>query len=64
MGIKYYTHFVTNRQPQKPGEFAGVVELTRPPRSSNNAKEVAAILAHTLQLDTDDIRILHWSRLH
>ena len=68
MGIKYYTHFVTDGQPLLLSEFTGVVELNRPPRSSSNAKanekEIAAILARTLHIDSDDIRILHWSRLH
>ncbi len=64
MGVKYYTHFVMSEQPQSASEFTGVVELNRAPRRSNNLREVAAILARSLDVSSSDIRILHWSRLH
>ena len=63
MSVKYYTHFVMSRQPNA-NEFTGVVELTRPPRRGYTLREVAAILAKSLQVQSADIRILHWSRLH
>jgi hypothetical protein len=64
MGVKYYTHFLMNEQPSNVSEFTGVVELNRVPKSANDLEDVAAILAKGLDVDSDDIRILHWSRLH
>jgi hypothetical protein len=64
MGVKYYTHFVMNEQPERMNEFTGVVELNRTPRAAHDLKDIAAILARSLDLDTDDIQILHWARLH
>jgi hypothetical protein len=63
MSAKYYTHFVMSRRPTA-NEFTGVVELTCPPRRGYNLREVATILAKSLHVQSADIRILHWSRLH
>jgi hypothetical protein len=41
-----------------------VVELNRTPRAANDLKDIAAILARSLHMESKDIRILHWSRLH
>lgn len=64
MGVKYYTHFLMNEQPANVSEFTGVVELNRVPQATNDLEDVAAILARGLDVDSDDIEILHWSRLH
>jgi len=64
MGVKFYTHFLMNEQLANVSEFTGVVELNRVPRSSSDLEELAAILARSLEIDANDIRILHWSRLH
>jgi hypothetical protein len=64
MGVKFYTHFLMNEQLANVSEFTGVVELNRVPRSSTDLEELAAILARSLEIDANDIRILHWSRLH
>ena len=64
MGVKYYTHFVMNDQPERMNEFTGVVELNRTPRAAHDFKDIAAILARSLDLETDDIQILDWARLH
>jgi hypothetical protein len=65
MGVKYYTHFLMSEAPQaSPSEFSGVVELNRVPLAPGDLQEVATILARSLDIDLDDIRILHWSRLH
>jgi hypothetical protein len=44
MGVKYYTHFVMNDQPERMNEFTGVVELNRTPRAAHDLKDIAAIL--------------------
>jgi hypothetical protein len=65
MGVKYYTHFLTSAEPQlSPSEYSGVVELNKVPQAPGDMHEVATILARSLDIDLDDIRILHWSRLH
>ena len=70
MSIKYYTHFVTSHSPETLREYSGVVELQQQvvPSSSENKKSdaqaIATILARTLQIDSEDIHILQWSRLH
>ncbi len=64
MGVKYYTHFLMNEQPANVSEFTGVVELNQVPRATNDLEDVAAILARGLDVNSDDIRILHWSRVH
>lgn len=64
MGVKYYTHFLMDDQPADVSEFTGVVELSRVPHAANDMADIAAILARSLELDAQAIRILHWSRLH
>ena len=65
MAVKYYTHFLMSEEPQaSPSEFSGVVELNRVPHAPSDLQEIAVILARSLDIELDDIRILHWSRLH
>ena len=67
VATKYYTHFVTHSG--KPHSFAGnewsgVVELRQPLTHARAGRELRALLAQSFDLDSDDIRILHWARLH
>ena len=69
MSTKYYTHFVTHSgaaAEQAPGssEWSGVVELREPLNQARANRELRALLAQSFDLDSDDIRILHWARLH
>ena len=69
MATKYYTHFVTHtgRAHSAEGgnsEWSGVVELRQPLTQSRASRELRALLAQNFDLDSDDIRILHWARLH
>jgi hypothetical protein len=74
---KYYTHFVTSDSGSagaapggsSPGgsvgsEWSGVVELRAPLSSTRANRELRALLAQSFDLDSDEIRILHWARLH
>lgn len=73
VATKYYTHFVTARAKAQSAaqaaananEWSGVVELLHPlePRSGGT-KELRALLAQSFDLDSEDIKILHWARLH
>ena len=69
MATKYYTHFVTGRAPLRSAasgnEWSGVVELRHPlEQQSSGTRELRALLAQSFDLDSDDIKILHWARLH
>jgi uncharacterized protein YggU (UPF0235/DUF167 family) len=68
---KYYTHFVTDAAKARGGstgsaanEWSGVVELRQPLSTTRANRELKALLAQSFDLDSDDIRILHWARLH
>jgi hypothetical protein len=75
MATKYYTHFVTARakaQAQSAAaaaaananEWSGVVELRHPLEHTSGTKELRALLAQSFDLESEDIKILHWARLH
>ena len=67
MATKYYTHFVTgtDRAQSAPGnEWSGVVELREPLTQGRANRELRSLLAQSFDLDTEEIRILHWARLH
>jgi hypothetical protein len=68
VATKYYTHFVTHNgrapSPHADSEWSGVVELRQPLTQSRANRELRALLAQNFDLDSEDIRILHWARLH
>ena len=68
VSTKYYTHFVTSavtaRTAAGSNEWSGVVELRQPLTRSGGAKELRSLLAQSFDLDSEEIRILHWARLH
>jgi len=68
VATKYYTHFMTGspRAPAAPAsnEWSGVVELRHPLESGGGTKELRCLLAQSFDLDSDEIKILHWARLH
>ena len=68
VATKYYTHFVTARAKAQTAananEWSGVVELRQPLEHVGGTRELRALLAQSFDLDSDDIKILHWARLH
>jgi hypothetical protein len=67
VATKYYTHFVTGSSPQAApaaNEWSGVVELRHPLENVRGTRELRSLLAQSFDLDSDDIKILHWARLH
>ncbi len=72
MAAKYYTLFVTADQPAlatvestaESSEWSGVVELRHPLEQTAGTRELRSLLAQSFDLTSDDIRILHWARLH
>jgi hypothetical protein len=68
VATKYYTHFVTARSRAQAvanaNEWSGVVELRHPLEHVGGTRELRALLAQSFDLDCEDIKILHWARLH
>lgn len=67
MATKYYTHFVTASNPPASAaanEWSGVVELRHPLENTRGTRELRSLLAQSFDLDSDEIKILHWARLH
>jgi len=66
VATKYYTHFVTASAPSAPSsnEWSGVVELRHPLQNISGTRELRSLLAQSFDLDSDEIKILHWARLH
>lgn len=68
MATKYYTHFMTSDQGAQSAmasnEWSGVVELRHPLESSGGTRELRSLLAQSFDLNSDEIKILHWARLH
>ena len=68
VATKYYTHFMTGgaRAPAtvSSNEWSGVVELRHPLEGGGGTRELRCLLAQSFDLDSDEIKILHWARLH
>jgi hypothetical protein len=68
VATKYYTHFVTGtaqtRNADNASEWSGVVELRQPLEASGGTRELRSLLAQSFELDSEEIKILHWARLH
>lgn len=65
MAVKYYTHFVTAAEAaMHASEWSGVVELLQPLADQSGSRELRRLLAQSFDLDSEDIKIIHWSRLH
>jgi hypothetical protein len=68
VATKYYTHFVTGASAAaavaNSNEWSGVVELRHPLENVRGTRELRSLLAQSFDLDSDDIKILHWARLH
>jgi hypothetical protein len=68
VATKYYTHFVTGSNAPAAAaaanEWSGVVELRHPLENVRGTRELRSLLAQSFDLDSEDIKILHWARLH
>ncbi len=65
MSARYYTHFMTPAEESRQAhEWSGVVELGRALDSRRGDRELAQLLAQNFEIESDDIRILQWARLH
>ena len=68
MSARYYTHFVTAADQialqTDASEWSGVVELRQPLHSAGGTRELCSLIAQSFDLNSEDIKILHWARLH
>ena len=65
MGSRYYTHFIAESPSMaQAGEWSGIVELTRPLSQRAEVQELSQVLAGSMDLQTEEIRILDWAWLH
>jgi hypothetical protein len=65
MTTKYYTRFLLQTANEDAvDEYSGVVEVNNPQSNVLEAKEIEALLAQSFELDTENVQILNWSRLH
>jgi hypothetical protein len=65
MSAKYYTQFVlTDTHYEGGSEFSGVVELSEPMDGDSDRRDIEAILARNFDLDSNEVRLVSWSRLH
>jgi len=68
VATKYYTHFVTDglraASAVPSSEWSGVVELRHPLEGGGGTRELRSLLAQSFDLDSEEIKILHWARLH
>jgi hypothetical protein len=68
MATKYYTHFMAGGErtltAMPSSEWSGVVELRHPLESGGGTRELRSLLAQSFDLDSEEIKILHWARLH
>jgi len=64
MSTKYYTHFLYEESaPKGLSEFRGVVEVNRVLKRGD-FREAAAVLARNFSCNSNNIKVLQWSRLH
>lgn len=65
MSAKYYTHFIAQQEGAiEFSEYRGVVELLGQPGRVNGDREIARVLAHSFDLEENDIQVLQWHQLH
>ncbi|MDJ0700199.1 MAG: hypothetical protein QNJ07_10100 [Woeseiaceae bacterium] len=65
MSAKYYTQFIlTDAEYRGGNEFCGVVELSQPMEQDSDRSDIEAVLARNFDLNSGDVKLVSWSRLH
>lgn len=65
MGTKYYASFLLQEaETADLSEYSGVVEVNRYSDHTLEIPEVEEMLAKNFNVACDDVKILHWARLH
>lgn len=65
MHAKYYTRFLLrSREAGYANEYTGVVELSQPSDTVLDPVEIEMILAKNFNLETNEVELLNWSRVH
>ena len=64
MSTKYYAHFLLSERTSSPmNEYRGVIEVSHA-LPHGDLRRAASMLARSLECESKDIKVLHWSRLH
>ena len=66
MATKYYTRFLMQKgsNTNATDEYSGVVELQAAAQRVLDTKEIEAMLAKSFDLETSQVEVISWSRLH
>ena len=64
MRKKYYTHFVLSGRQGSCSDYSGVVEINRLAQHEFEGEEIKVLLAQNFDLETEEVTVLDWSRLH
>ncbi len=65
MGAKFHTSFlVQDAGTSLCREVNAVVEVNRLPGNMLEQEDIEQILSDSLEIETADLRLIHWSRLH
>jgi len=65
MSTKYYTRFLMQNGGQSAAdEYSGVVEVQASSHQVMETNEIEALLAKSFDLETEQVELLNWSRLH
>lgn len=65
MHAKYYTRFLLrSREAGYADEYTGVVELSQASDTVLDPVEIEMILAKNFNLETSEVELLNWSRVH
>ena len=64
MAVKLYTHFVADLGAKGQSEYTGIVELGLQEPLTRDPRLIARELARDLEVEAEDIQVLHWARVH
>jgi len=65
MSTPYYASFFVHDDREKGvTQYCGIVEMTRPARRPLSPKDLAALLARNLDVDSEKVEVLQWGPVH
>ncbi len=65
MAARYYTRFLLGSgEPGYTDEYSGVVEVSHGIEQVLEPAEIEAMLARNFHCESDEVRVLNWSRVH
>ncbi len=64
MSVKYYMQFVLHEQEVGPAHYSGVVEVEHNIHGASALDEIEEMLADNFECEANDVRVIHYARLH